>query len=140
MLGELEFEFDRQDILARIRANREKHTAEFTDALEGYYLELADQLAVIAKEARAASKQAAESKDPDKMYFQIRATKPESHEADYDRIIDMLESASNDKIELDENEFSQYVRDEWVWKRAFTESASYYSSVNASHKLRGNHP
>lgn len=132
MLGELKFEFSREDILERVKENRDKHEEDHTEAIEGYYIALEEELLDIAKRARAQAKVAKESKDPNETHFGVRATKPESHLNDYDRVIDMLTLAQDDMIELDEGEFSTYVRDEWQWKRAFTESAAFYSNVKNS--------
>lgn len=132
MLGELKFEFSREEILERVKTNRDKHAQEFTDALEGYYLEVEDQLLAIAKEARGQVKLAKDSKEPKVRAWSVNARQPEDHTADYDRIIDMLTLAKGENIELDENEFAQYVRDEWSWKRAFTESASHYHGIKLS--------
>lgn len=132
VLGELSFEFEREDILARVKENRDKHAAEHKEALEGYYIEVEESLLDIAKRAKAQAKLALAQQDPQETHFGVRASKPENHTADYDRIIDMLELAKDDKIELDEGEFSRYVRDEWVWKAAFTETANHYSNVKLS--------
>ena len=132
MLGELKFEFSREEILTRVTDNRDKHATAYSEAMEGYYLEVEDQLLAIAKEARAQVKLANDSKEPKVRAWSVNARQPEDHTADYDRIIDMLTLAKGENIELDENEFAQYVRDEWVWKRAFTESASFYNDVKLS--------
>lgn len=128
MLGELKFNFARQDILARVKNNRDTHAEEYATALKGYYLEVQEQLDTIAKEARKAVKLAAEENDPERLAFEVMARKPENHTTDYDRVIDMLELAQNAEIELDEQEFAQYVRDEWTWKRVFAETAGFYNS------------
>lgn len=134
VLGELSFEFSREEILKRVTENRDKHQTEYTEAMEGYYITLEEQLLEIAKLARAQAKVAKESKDPERINFGVAARKPESHLGDYDRVIDMLSLAKDEVIELDENEFSTYVRDQWQWKQFFTETSNAYMAVAAANK------
>lgn len=53
---------------------------------------------------------------------------PVSYEENYDRVIAMLEWSTDETIDLDQNEFEQYVRDNWLWKQAFNITASLYNS------------
>lgn len=132
-LGKLEFEFDRSELLVRMKANRDKHSLQFKQALVGYYLEVAEQAKEIAANARKLSKEAEEaskSDDPnkvDKTNWYITATKPEDHTTDYDRVIDMFEMAKQETINLDERQFAQYIRDEWEWKDRVFATNSFYS-------------
>jgi hypothetical protein len=128
MLGELKFDFSRTEIMERVKENRDKHAEEFAVALKGYYLEVQEQLEKIAEEAQKASVKAGKEKDPKSLTYSVNARKPEDHTGDYDRILDMLRLAKNENIELDEQEFAQYVRDEWAWKQRFTETSSTYLS------------
>ena len=47
----------------------------------------------------------------------IRLPEPEDHTRDYDRVISMLEMDLTDTVELSESDYSQYVLDDWQWKR-----------------------
>ncbi len=51
---------------------------------------------------------------------------PENHAEDYARALRKLDLSVDDVIQLDENEYRQYIEDEWQWQRVFKSlSASY---------------
>lgn len=130
MYGEMKFDFNRDEIIAKVKENREAHIAEFDSALKGYYLELLEKAEEGKKTLKRFIKAAQAEEDPEPADFSVnlRATKPESHEDDYDRAIAMFEMAATDTITLDEQSFAQYVRDEWDWKAEFLASSTYYNS------------
>ncbi len=47
---------------------------------------------------------------------------------DYDRVISMLKMDLTDTVELSESDYSQYVLDDWQWKRQFLGSNRAYSA------------
>jgi hypothetical protein len=53
---------------------------------------------------------------------------PVDHTEDYDRVVEQLEWSLDDTLELNEQEFNTYVRDQWGWKQAFQETHTMYSS------------
>lgn len=56
-------------------------------------------------------------------------SEPVSQEKSYDRAIKMLEMSVDDEILLTEDEFSQYVMDQWAWSNHFkTITSSYIES------------
>jgi hypothetical protein len=54
---------------------------------------------------------------------------PVDQTREYNKVIRMLEMSTEDVIELQEHEFSQYVLDDWGWKGQFLASNSAYSST-----------
>ena len=54
---------------------------------------------------------------------------PVDQTREYDRVIRALEMSVDTKIELTEDEFSQYEMDDWSWKRQFLASNSLYTST-----------
>lgn len=127
-MPQLKFNYKREDLIARIKENRDKHAEDFRGALEGYYIELEEQLGEIAKAAKKAAKQAEQQNDPDETHFYVKAQKPQEHTSAYDRVIDMLEMAQDAEIELVESDFARYVRDEWEWKDEFVASSEFYNA------------
>lgn len=125
---DLEFEFKREDILARLRINLETHREEYDTALQGYWLEVEEQAKNIASKARALAKEAVSDKKPENFHgWSITARRPEDHSKDYERVIDMLELAQETTIKLNEHTFATYVRDEWEWKQDFLATSAFYS-------------
>lgn len=107
------------DLLGIITENREKHRAIFLEAQTGY------RAAVIA-ELDKRLKEAQSGKKISQMNFY---REPEDHTRDYDRVIKMLGMCSESHVELNEDEFGQYVMDDWQWKRQFLLSNSAYSTT-----------
>jgi len=55
---------------------------------------------------------------------------PVDQTREYDRVIRALEMSVDTNIELTEDEFSQYVMDDWSWKHQFLMSNSTYTSTD----------
>lgn len=130
-----EFPYDRVKLLDRIRENRDKHVAAYEEAWKGYLIEVQEQLDKIVKDARAEAKKFKDwsgdvGKLPEKvvMHFGVNAQPPQSHKDEYDRVIDMLEFTDEKNVILSQDQFNQYVRDEWQWSRIFNETAGAYSA------------
>jgi hypothetical protein len=56
---------------------------------------------------------------------------PEDHTDDYERAIKMLDLDVREDIELTEQEFAQYVLDDWGWKDQWTTTNSAYLAAKA---------
>jgi len=104
----------KQELLVRIEANRTKHEAEFTAGLQDYQearmKELEEHLEMLKRR-----------EDPPRCTGLL---KPESHLHEYDQVLDMLRMSVDTEITLHYHEFQQYVRDEWAWKRQFSDTLS----------------
>lgn len=118
---------DRARLLARVQDNREKHRVEADDARRGYYEQLVEKAARIRREASM------HLDDPGLPLknFEINLIAPTSHLADYDTVIDMLDMSSEDVIEISQDEFRRYVRDEWPWKSMWSSNSQFYSNGSA---------
>ena len=119
-------QYGRMSILERIRENRDNHVNAFEKAMEGYLVEVIEELEKVVKESQF---QLNEVKKHGlaawkNHVFYVKATKPEDHREDYDQVIDMLQMSNLDTIELDRDEFTKYVRDEWAWSKKFAETTT----------------
>lgn len=112
----------KSDLLAKMRENRATHREVFQAALEGYrrYAQL-----VLREHLEALSA----GKTPE---IRITVSRPSDHTRDYDRVIEMLEMHKGDEFVLNETDFSQYVRDDWSWKRQWATSNSGYAVAKMS--------
>lgn len=106
----------RDDLLAKVRENREQHHSLYLKAEAGYREEAINRLKGMLKDAR-------EGKE---IRRSIELDEPENHTDDYDRVIAMLEMSSDETIELLAHEFDHYVRDNWAWKASAMMKASAY--------------
>jgi hypothetical protein len=97
----------REELLTKVRANRDAHRDLFLKAQEGYrklVIEELDRMLADAKAGRKVSRS-------------IDLAEPVDHTFDYDRVIMMLEMSVDDTVTLDALEFNQYVMDNWEWSK-----------------------
>lgn len=114
-------EFAREEVLAKVRANRERHDQEMTEALDAWRGEFAEALAAeIARlSALLERAQSGELRPRDMPHDELHVRSPESHESDYEVSIRMLEMASTQLVSLGETDFARYVLDRWDWRDRF---------------------
>jgi len=104
------------DLIKVLKKNRDAHRGIFQQAQEGYRtkaIELLDQALQGARQGGQIN-----------MGFTLPV--PQDHTLDYDRVIRMLEMSIDPTIELNEDDFAQYVMDDWSWKRQFMTSNAMY--------------
>ena len=106
----------KDELLSQLRENRSKHYEIFVEAQKGYREDIIKELDAMLHEARSGKS----------IRRAVALIEPQDHTRDYDRIIRMLEMSVTNTVFINEQEFAQYVQDDWGWKRAFTESASNY--------------
>lgn len=111
----------RDELLARIRSNRDAHRDLFLKAQDGYRARVIEELDRMLDDAKAGRK----------IRRSVQMAEPQDHTADYDMVIDMLEMATTDSIEISQHHFKCYVRDEWNWKAAASMVNTAYSSGSA---------
>lgn len=109
---------NKDKLLAAVRENRTTHIEEYAEAIAAYREAMIDELKDRLDHVEGGGE----------VDHYIEVMKPSSHEADYDRVIAMLEFSEDDVIELTSTEFAQYVQDEWAWKREFDAVSSNYGT------------
>lgn len=106
-------------LLSALKSNREKHIAEYNEAVKGYREQCIAKMKENLAKAEAGG---------DILVSLAGCYKPESHEKDYDHAISMCEWTTSPEVELSASEFQQYVNDEWTWQQSFkTVNAMYLS-------------
>lgn len=114
--------FDKMFIIQRLRENRKKHQEIYDESVVGYQ-----------KEAIKFLTQGLERIQSNPLArVSINLSVPEHHLKEYDRTILMVEQCLDTELELDEQEYSQYIQDNWTWTRNFLVGNSSYSSMAAS--------
>ncbi len=141
----------KDELLAKLRQNRDIHNAIYAAAVSGYWLEAdkilqakkvefekaVDKLNVKFTEQFSYVQQVIYDKDekakPDfslslsyNNYWPLKF--PSNHLDEYQRIIDMLKFSVADKIELSLTDFDCYVRNNWAWKKDFVATNFAYAS------------
>lgn len=107
----------RTELLKKVTNNREQHREIFLEAQEGYRKAVIKELDAMLGDAREGK--------PIRRTVQL--VEPMDQTRDYDRVIAMLSMSVQDEIELGEENFAQYVLDDWSWKGRFLMSSSSYS-------------
>jgi len=117
---------NRTDILKRIKANRDEHVKIVKEAQLGYKKAVIEELEKMVKEAK-------KCKNIKQLRTNVGLYPPQDHTSDYDAIIDMLECEVADVVEITQQAFRSYVRDEWNWKGQFLLQNAAYSATASSY-------
>ena len=104
-------------LVAILKTNRDAHRSIFIESQKGFRKVVIDELESRLKLARSGKRI--------DQYFHL--PEPEDHTRDYDRVISMLQMDLTDTVELSEADYSQYVLDDWQWKRQFLGTNRAYS-------------
>lgn len=107
---------NRTELIDKLTANRAQHRAVFEEALVGYQTRLIAELERRIRDLRKGRR----------IDHYIRLPEPEDHTDEYDRVIAMAEMSVDDTIQLSNDDFAQYVMDQWHWKQNFTETTEVY--------------
>lgn len=109
----------KEALLTVLREARAGHRATFDQAIEDY------KIAVIAElESRLE-----DAKKGKRLNQQFLLVQPQDHTKDYDRIIKQLEMDVDDEVDLSQQEFANYVMDQWSWSEQFTQTSMVYNTV-----------
>jgi len=113
-----EVKVKREELLAKVKNNREAHRELFLKAQEGYRQDMITELDNMLRDAR----------DGKQIRRSVTMPEPQDHTADYDRVIKMLEMCVDPVVELDSMAFDQYVMDNWTWKGHALATNSMYAA------------
>jgi len=108
----------KDELIAILRQNRDRHRGVFEAALHGYRERAAELLENKLEDLEA-------GRTPE---IRILLSRPEDHTRDYDRTIKMLEMDTGDTFTLSEPNFARYVMDDWDWKRQWLRMSSQYAA------------
>jgi len=110
--------YDKAKVTARLRENMAAHRDKVLRSQEVYQQKVTEEL-----EHRLDQAKNGHPVDPGFLqHFPI----PQDYTREYERVIDRLETTDDKTVTLDDNEFNQYMRDEWDWQARFTASNSTY--------------
>jgi len=108
---------EKPKLLAILQKNRDAHHAIFLEAQKGFRKTVIQELEKRLELARAGKR----------VDQYLRLPEPVDRTRDYDRVISMLKMDLTDTVELSETDYSQYVMDDWEWKREFLGTNQAYS-------------
>jgi hypothetical protein len=108
----------KDDLLAILIENHERHREAFLRAQEGYRRRVIQELDRRLEDARA-------GRHIDLIF---RLPEPEDHTADYEREMRMLKLETRQTVVLSTREFDQLVMDNWGWSENFAMTSSVYAT------------
>lgn len=120
MIGDFEITVKRAALLDTLKANKARHEEDFKATFAAYSKALGERLEAMLAEVR-------EGKPVSLHALSVKLPKPESHADDYDRVIGMLDMSVAEDVTITEQQYSQFVRDQWGWRQS-------YDSVSSSYK------
>ncbi len=105
-------------LLAVLRENLKKHSAEYKLAQAGWRVATIEAMTAELQKANAGEEFSAN----------LETFPPSDYSGAYEKIIDLLSASVDDIIVLSVGEFDSYYRDQWSWKKSHTMSVTNYSS------------
>lgn len=117
------------DLVTKLKSNRIKHEKEYREAVADFRTLCKKKLTWAVSKVKEPDAKIDISKQISSL--SISESAPCCYLRSYDRAITMLEMSSDTIIEVTEEDFRNYVMDEWNWKDSFTISnRGYKMSVN----------
>jgi hypothetical protein len=117
MLDEGKLQVQKAELLETLKTNLIKHETEYKAARLGYRNALTSKLSDMLSQIEVGKE----------VETKIDLPKPRNHGSDYTRVIRMLEMSIGDSITINEEQFRQYVMDDWDWRQDFTTTVTRYS-------------
>lgn len=117
--NDMKVKVDRKSLIIQLNENKGKHIRQYKDAYAGFKKSIETELEQKLEAIRGGHS----------FKLEFENHKPESHENDYDDIIGMLELSVDDNVELNYQQYKQYINDEWDWKRHWQASNAVYMSA-----------
>lgn len=103
-------------LLDTLKANRDKHILDYAKALEGWKLDTLARLQQLTSMIENG-------------HTNLNLTidgPPKSMQKDYELAIDMVSWNQDHVMQLDQQQFNAFVRDDWDWKSIWTSTNSKY--------------
>jgi uncharacterized protein YecA (UPF0149 family) len=121
---------NRTELLDKLRANREKHETDYTEAVTGYRAERTEELHKLLTKLQDSwnLSMTDPTSEEVQLSFHVSLNAPRQYLEDYDESIMMMEMSTDDIIELTKQDFATLVMDRWKWKLDFTTSNVRYAS------------
>ncbi len=115
----MEIEAKTEDVLAKLKENRETHSRIVAEAREGY----------VEAAKKALQSRLRELKKGEITHLQFHLAPPQDYTSTYDTAIEMLEWHTDDEITLSAQEVQNLIMDNWDWMDHFLLSNTQYSAT-----------
>lgn len=121
--GEITVTVKRLELLERLKKNREQHGENYKKAYADWQQDIFDTVRKVSADFGKVD----DIHSYPKELSDISGGEPSSYVKQYDRVIDMFEMSVSDTIELTQDSFNTYCRDEWDFQRNLL-SNKYHST------------
>lgn len=128
---------NREKLLLTLNENLKTHKELFTEAMAGYEdakLTKMSNLATATSQATRENTQSNRKAVHEAYADYAHLSRPQDNSESYELAIEIMKWETEEKIELNINDFQCYVRDRWNWKDAFKGSISTYAAGH-SHRI-----
>jgi len=115
---------NKTELLETLEQNRTDHQTIYQEAVAGFRAKVLAEL----EEQIEALRDGDSVKD-----VTLRRMAPRDYTRNYDRAIGMIKMSVDEHIVLEENDFAQYVQDDWDWQAQFLSNT--YGSARARGKF-----
>lgn len=105
---------DRATLIESLQKNKEAHQAELVEALEGWRIEVEEDLKDVARACRKAAKDTENFNGFEECHLNV-PEKPQDYSDEYDKAIHMFEVEVEEHVELTGDEIEAYIHDNWDW-------------------------
>lgn len=122
-----EMTFKVEDLRAIVQKNRDEHCKIFEEALDGYRKTAISELETMLERAKKGKRV---------VEVRVHLPMPCDHTREYDAVIKMLELTADATVLLDQQEFTQYVMEDWDWMRDFLGASRVYGSEMAVESMQ----
>ena len=116
-LGSRRIKVKKDDLIEKIKENKENHIKEFKKAVVAYKEEALKQLTVQTSRAKEGA-----------LDIKLELVTPVDNSENYDKIVEMFTWEVEEEVELSQNEFNEYVQDETEFAMAAKYSNTFYSN------------
>jgi hypothetical protein len=116
---------DKAKLIETVEKNKEFHAKEYEETWAEYVKAIRKALDVVAEQARDNVVNLAELNS---------LPKPRSYVDDYEEALEILRWEVGEQVELDRDEFKNYVLDDWNWKAGFETSKSTLAAYNGPYR------
>lgn len=114
--AERKVKVNKQKLIDTIKANKAKHIEEYNQAVLDYKEEADKKLRELRRNL-----------NDGRLDLQLVMTTPQNKEEDYDKLITQFEWELNDTVELSQEEFNEYVHDDFDFARQARLSNTFYA-------------
>lgn len=123
-LGLSHIRVTKEFLLNVLKENKQVHLQEYDDALRVYHETL-----ILHYQDKIEDLECFTTENILDMDTAFDLIKPKSYADKYDLIIDMLECSVDEFVDISQDEYRQYVKDEWNWSQQFNMVKMAYSST-----------